>query len=227
MMSCFKKLQLAVLLWLPQIAFCGLMGASYNPYDGLYVGADIGVINTHNTLSTNFPSASLDLAATGIVGGALIGYDFSVVERFKVGIEFLANAAGVNAASRRYSDNTSFSTQQSYYLAPRVLPGFLFYDKVVGHVIIGYTNSSFTIKDNGIHGFLNKSANLSGFQIGLGMKTELIQNFTLRADAVYSIYEGLSSNGASNTILYNFQKYTNNLSTLEGNLILTYKFINL
>jgi opacity protein-like surface antigen len=227
MMSCFKKMQLALLLWLPQAAFCGMMGASYNPYDGLYVGLDVGIANTHNVAATNFPSSSLDLASTGIVGGGLIGYDFSVLERFKIGVEFLVNATGINASSRRYFDNISFTTQERYYLAPRVLPGFLFYDKVVGHLILGYTNANITIKDNGTYGFLNKSSSLSGFQAGLGMKVDLIQNFTLRADAVYSIYQTLSANGATNNVLYSYQKYTNNLSTLEGNLILIYKFINL
>ena len=226
MMSCFKKMQLALLLLLPHTAFCGTMG-DYNSYDGIYVGANIGVAVLNNSASTNFPSTSHDFASTGILGGGLIGYDFSVFDRFKLGVEFLANASALNTASRRYTDNTSFTTNQNYNLAPRVLPGFLFYDKIVGHLILGYTNANVTVSDNGIHGFLNKSSHLSGFQTGLGMKVDLIQNFTLRADALYSVYQNLSASGGTNNNLYSLQQYNNNISTLEGNLILIYKFINL
>lgn len=224
MMSCFKKMHLALLFLFAHSAYGGSMGFDFNPYDGIYIGADIGVSVLNVQASTYFPSSSIDLAHTGIVGGGLIGYDFNVGQRFKIGVEFLANGTGLSASSRRLNERTSFTAQQSYYLAPRVLPGFLFYDKVVGHLILGYTNGHFTIKDSAQHGFLNKTANQSGFQAGLGMKTELIQNFTLRADAVYSIYQTLSATGGSNTNFYAYQKYNNELSSIEGNLILIYKF---
>ena len=227
MMSCFKKIQFACLLLLTHTAFGGTMGPDYNAYDGVYVGVDVGVAVLNDAVSTNFPSTSIQLAHTGVVGGGLIGYDFSVGQRFKVGVEFLANAAGLSASSRRFAENTSYSVGESYYLAPRVLPGFLFYDKVVGHLILGYTNASVNFKDNGQTGFINKTANQSGFQAGLGMKVELIQNFTLRADAVYSIYQTLSGTGSSNTNLYAYQKYSNQFSSIEGNLIFIYKFVNL
>ena len=224
MMSCFKKIQCALLLSLTSTAFCGVMG-DYNTYDGIYIGGDIGISDLNNSVTTYYPSSSQHLAATGIVGGALIGYDFTVptLDRFKIGIEFLANAAGLNVGSAT-DNHTSFTTSSRYNLAPRVLPGFLFYDKVVGHIIIGYTNGNFKIEDTGVHGFINKTVNLSGFQIGLGMKVELVQDFTLRADTVYSIYQSYSINGASNNNLYSYQRYTNEPSTLEGNLILIYKF---
>lgn len=224
MMSCFKKIQWALLLSLATNAYCGAM-ADYNLYDGIYVGGDIGVSNLNNAVTTYYPSSSQHLASTGIVGGVLIGYDYTVptLDRFKIGIEFLANAAGLNTGTR-LNNQTAFTTKSRYNLAPRVLPGFLFYDKVVGHLIIGYTNAYFSYQDTGTHGYLNKSVNQSGFQAGLGMKVELIQDFTLRIDTVYSTYQTYSVNGTSNNNLYSYQRYTNDPSTLEGNLILIYKF---
>lgn len=224
MKSCFKKIQCALLLSLASNAYCGAMG-DYSFYDGIYVGADIGVSDLNNAVTTYYPSSSQHLASTGLVGGALIGYDFTVptLDRFKIGIEFLANAAALNASTRT-NGQIGFTTQSRYNLAPRILPGFLFYDKVVGHLILGYTNANFTYQDTGHHGYLNKSTNQSGFQAGLGMKAELIQDFTLRADAVYSTYQSYSINGGTNNNLYSYQRYTNDPSTLEGNLILIYKF---
>lgn len=224
MMSWFKKIQYAALLSLASNAFCGVMG-EYNTYDGFYVGGDIGISDFNTSITTFYPSSTHHLASTGIVGGALVGYDYTVptLDRFKIGIEFLANAAGLNVKSSTNSNN-NMTGNSRYNLAPRVLPGFLFYDKVVGHVIIGYTNGNFNLDDTGVNGFVNKTANLSGFQIGLGMKTELVQDFTLRLDAVYSIYQSLSATGGTNNNLYSFQKYTLEPSTLEGNLILIYKF---
>lgn len=115
MMSCFKKMHLALLFLLTHSAYGGMMGMDYDPYDGIYVGLDIGVSVLNNAASTYFPSTSINLAHTGIVGGGLIGYDFSVGQRFKVGVEFLANATSLGASSRRLAEHTSFTTQQSYY----------------------------------------------------------------------------------------------------------------
>lgn len=224
-MSCFKKIHLAILLCISNAAFCGAMAErnTYVDYDGVYIGVDVTVGDFNAAITTSYPSTYIDLSAVNISGGALIGYDFTIYDRFKLGLEFLANANAYTTSSQMFNERTSLTAQQRYNLAPRILPGFLFYEGVVGHLIFGYSNAFITVKDNGLQGFINKSGNQSGFQGGLGMKAEFLEGFTFRADIVYSIYGNIGGNGGSNNNLYAYQSYSVSPSTLEGTATLIWK----
>lgn len=225
MMSCFKKTQLAILLGISNAAFCGGMANVEMPsdYDGLYIGLDVTVGDFNAEITTSYPSGYINLSDINVSGGGLIGYDFTIYDRFKLGLEFLGNANAYSASAQRFREGTALSAQQRYNLAVRGLPGFLFYPGVVGHMILGYSNAYTTIKDNGQDGFITKSGNQSGFQGGLGMKVELPAGFTFRGDIVYSIYGTLSGNGGSNNNLYEFQHYSASPSVIEGTLSILYK----
>ncbi|MCX7090960.1 MAG: outer membrane beta-barrel protein [Legionellales bacterium] len=226
MMSFFKKTQLAILLCISNAAFCGAMANMVemtSDYDGLYIGLDVTVGDFNATITSSYPYGYIDLSDINIAGGGMIGYDFTIYDRFKLGLEFLGNANAYTASVERFRENTTLSAEQRYNLAGRILPGFLFYPGVVGHMILGYSNAYTTLKDNGQDGFINKSGNQSGFQGGLGMKVELPAGFTFRGDIVYSIYGTLSGNGGTNNNLYEFQHYSVAPSVLEGTLSIIYK----
>lgn len=230
MMSYVKKIQFAILFCLSSTSFCGGMSnvaATSSEYDGVYLGADVTVGDFNADVTTSYPSANISLSAINVSGGALIGYDMTIYDRFKMGFEFLANANAYTASSRFFNENTDLTAEQRYNLAPRILPGFLFYPGVVGHLILGYSNAYVTVKDNGQHGFINKSGNQSGFQGGLGMKADLLDGFSFRADIVYSIYGNLSGNGGTNNNLYNYQNYSVGVQTVEGTATIIYKFDDL
>jgi opacity protein-like surface antigen len=58
----------------------------------------------------------------------------------------------------------------------------------VGHLIVGYTRGNFHVKDDGVYGFISKTWNTNGYQVGLGTTIGLFCNLALRLDAIYSGY---------------------------------------
>ena len=220
-----KNLVLALALSTQSVC-AGTMGAESVPYDGLYVGGNIGISNIANSTSTTYPLAAHHMSSSGLIGGGLVGYDYSVNEKIKFGLEGFGNATGVNtSALQLYAPSASYRVGQGYNAGFRVLPGYqLPSGETVAHLLLGYTNAGFNVKDNGDYGYINKNLNQSGFQAGLGMKTRFTKNLSIRADALYSIYANASNTGISNLAPYGAQIYNNNLSTLEGDLTLLYKF---
>ncbi len=187
MINQFKKTALMTLLFGVQHVYAGTMGPIEPPYNGIYIGADIGVSNLIDSTNTSYPITAHHLSATGIVGGGLIGYDYSINNLFKVGIEGFGNANGLNASNlQSYAPISAYRVSAKYNTGVRLLPGYNFGHNTIGHVILGYTNAQFSANDNGNYGYINQEFNQSGFQCGLGMKTVLIKNLSIRADALYS-----------------------------------------
>ncbi len=222
-----KKLSLITLLWFTHTSFAGIMGdAELDHYTGFYVGTNIGVSDLINAQSTENPLQSHQLSATGVVGGGLAGYDLSVYNSFKIGFEGFMNANGLNIATRSFTPpSNSYTTSSQYNAGLRVLPGFEFYPDTIGHILLGYSNAKFTLRDSGDYGYIDQELNKSGFQCGLGMKSRITNQISIRIDALYTTYSGISSIGGSNTPGFTYQTYNNNFSTLEGDLTLIYKFI--
>lgn len=220
-----KKITIALFCASAGAAFAGAMGdaGTVNPYDGLYLGANVGVSNILDNASWLINPEEHDLGSLGIVGGGFIGYDYSVTDRAKIGVEGFANAAGLNASIRHYFTGTSYSVNSRYNAGIRILPGYQFTPDTVWHLILGYSNAQFNIKDDQ-YGLLNKSYNKSGFQSGLGLTSALAGGLSIRLDAMYTTYASQSSTGSSNVSSSQFQYYTNDFSTLEGDLSLIYKF---
>lgn len=221
----FKSFTMAWLFFCANAAFSGSMGATdmSTPYDGLYVGANIGVSNLLDNASWLINPEDHDLGSVGIVGGGFIGYDYSVTDGIKIGIEGFGNAVGLNTSIQHYFTGTSYSVDSRYNAGIRILPGYQFTPDTVWHVILGYSNAQFEIKDN-LYGYLNKTYNKSGFQSGLGLTSTIMGGLSVRLDAMYTKYAGQSSTGLSNVSSSPFQYYTNDFSTLEGDLSLVYKF---
>lgn len=209
-------------------AFSGTMGAVVLPYNGLYIAGDIGVANLLDKESTLFAPDSYDvhqLSSTGFVGGGMIGYDYSVTEKVRFGVEGFINAAALNvAAEQQYGTYPSYRANMRYDAGVRILPGYEFTPGTVGHVLLGYAYGKFNIKDNGDYGYIDKGISANGFQAGLGMVVPCyFQNLSLRGDALYSTYGSHTSAGLSSTLAP--LNYNNNFATIEGNLALVYKFL--
>ncbi|PJD93055.1 MAG: hypothetical protein CK424_03380 [Legionella sp.] len=222
-----KKISAITVLLIANASFAGVMGeAEFDTYTGYYVGLDVGVSNLINSESTENPLQSHQLSATGIIGGGLVGYDFSLYNRFKIGFEGFMNANGLHIATRSFTPpSNSFTTSSQYNAGLRVLPGFEFSQDTVGHILLGYSNAKFTIQDSGNYGYIDQELNKNGFQCGLGMKTTITKQISIRIDALYTTYGHISSIGGSNTPGFTYQTYHNNFSTVEGDLTLIYKFI--
>lgn len=216
---------LTIFLSITNVAIGGTMGAISPFYDALYIGGDIGISNLINATSTNNPLAAHHMSATGIVGGGLLGYDYTIIDRIKLGIEGFGNANGLNVSSiQSYAPAASYQVNARYNVGVRILPGYQFNGGAVGYAVLGYTNARFKITDNGNYGYIDQAFNKSGFQCGLGMKAPITQRLSIRGDALYGIYGNASNIGISNVAPYGPQTYFNHFSTLEADLTVIYKF---
>lgn len=222
-----KKTALILFSLSANIALAGSMGMGEAPdrYDGIYLGADIGVSNLLDKETHLIDPETHHLGSLGIVGGGFIGYDYSIAEQIKLGIEGFINANGLNASIHHYDTGTNYSVNARYNGGIRLLPGYEFNPGTIGHLILGYSNARFNVQDNGTYGYINNTFNQSGFQSGLGWKTNLFQRLAVRLDALYTTYANKSSTGIGLTGASSpYQYYINDFSTLEANLSLIYKF---
>lgn len=215
---------------LSSTVFAGTIGpvVATEPYNGIYIGGDIGVANLNDKESTLYVPGSYDkhqFSSTGFVGGGMLGYDYSVMDHLKLGVEGFINGTALNiAAEQKYGTQASFNANMRYNTGIRLLPGYEFSPDTVGHVLLGYSYGKFNIRDTGDYGFINTGLSRNGFQAGLGFKVPCYyKNLSLRGDMIYTTYGSSTSLGQSTALAP--QNYNNNFATIEGNLSLVYKFL--
>ncbi len=190
-----------------------------------YIGASVGVASLASNETTHEPQIiNHKLSNTGFSGGGLLGYEYSITNDVKLGIEGFVNANTQQlTALHLYDDITSYHLKARYNVGLRILPAYAFISDAIAHVILGYSNAQFTIQDNGDFGFINEHFNKNGFQSGVGIISKISPSVSIRLDGLYTKYRPDSRKGirASFPIV---QYYQNNMSTLELNLMLIYNF---
>ncbi|NBX84872.1 MAG: hypothetical protein EBQ95_04590 [Gammaproteobacteria bacterium] len=216
-------------------AFVTLSSYAY-AYDfkNFYIGGDIGIANLVDKESTGYPNIAYHhLGATGLVGGGLVGYDFSILERFNLGLEWFMNATALNDSAYQFYPkpngvSPTYNAHMQYNLGFRGLPGYAFNSTTIGYIVLGYAYGKFNIQDNGDYGFVSSNITESGFQSGAGIKTQIWNNFYIRTDILYTTYtpsnvNGIATNNQGNpgTLSIN---YSNSFSTLEADVTFMYKF---
>ena len=228
MTSNFQKSMAVGLTIFSNYAFASTLSTqpTHSHYNNFYIGADIGAASLMDKESTNIPIRDIhNLSAAGIVGGGLIGYDFTLHDPWKLGLEGFMNATDLNlSTNQNYAPSASYKVNMHYNLGLRMLPGYEFTAGTVVHAILGYSYGSFHVKDNGDYGIINTQFSKSGFQCGLGMKTPVYKTLSIRGDVIYTAYLSQNSSGLTTSTPASTQIYYNNLSALEGDLSLIYKF---
>lgn len=207
--------------------FAGTMGV-IEYYDGFYLGGSLGIANLMDKESTLYATDAWDrhqFATTGISGGGILGYDFSIIPQVKLGIEGFINGTDLNIAARQYYDTqASYRVNMNYNTGIRILPGLELAPGTLAHVILGYAYGKLNIKDNGDYGYINTGISANGFQAGLGFQLPCyFSGLSIRGDLIYTTYGSRTSLGLSPSLTP--QNYYNNFSTMEGNLALVYKFL--
>lgn len=236
---------------LGKLCFAGSMGDELKqaePYDGVYLGADIGLL-------TLFQKSSVSINATspgnflgsykqqegyfGVTGGGIIGYDYSLQQKIKLGIEGYINGTNVTIYQSQLTvvpqyDYANTTTRQNYAWGFRALPGYELSPGVVAHLILGYSNAQFNIKSPppatglGLYQpIINQTFSRNGFQSGIGLTSIVYHNFSLRIDGLFTTYGTHSSpsytyNNGSTVYTGTFNSV---LNTFEGDLTLSYKFV--
>lgn len=232
----FKRIVFAIGFFYTSLGFAGTMGALELPCNGFYIGGDVGVADFIDKQATLTDSGTVDtrkLSAIGFVGGGMLGYDFRMAERFKLGVEGFINAAsGMNVtAFQLYEPVSAFTAHLNYYTGARILPAYELSPGILGHLVLGYSYGNFNLKDDGDFGFIHKGVHSNGFQGGLGIELPgFCKNLSLRGDILYTHYGSLTTIGqfaASAAPPFSSAPlpYFNSFATFEGNLSLIYKFI--
>lgn len=189
--------------------------------NGFYVAGQIGLGGlTDKEVHLSSPETH-QLGALGITGGGYAGLEYGFY-RLGLALELFATAKGLNTAITH--EPYTYHQHQSYALGVRLLPEYAVTSATSGHIILGYTNGSFNISDNGVYGFVNAHYHKSGFQSGLGFTSVLQNNISLRLDAIYDIYASQSTIGLGVTP-GTLQLYKNTFGALAGELSLIYKFV--
>lgn len=143
-----------------------------------YLGGSIGAVGLIDKEKTNNPIVDIHhLSTAGILGGPLLGYEF-MHDRWKLGIEGFFNGTGLKLyANQNYAPQASYQVKMFYNTGIRILPSYELTPKTSGHIILGYSNASFHIKDNGNFGLISNRFSKNGFQSGLGLRTCLSNHF--------------------------------------------------
>ncbi len=190
--------------------------------NGFYVGVDAGAANLMNKESHSGNPESHQLGAFGPVAGVYAGYDYGMTCQYRIAVEAFLDETW-SQMQIEHAGN-SYKMNQLYHFGARLLPEYVFTSTTFGHIILGYTNGRFNVKDNGVYGFINSSYNTNGFQTGIGFDTVLINNFFIRLDGLYDMYSSNTQYGTGLNGTGSAQAYTNRFSQLAGELSIYYKF---
>ena len=133
-----KKRWLALLFLSVQSVIAANVDETQFKYDAVYIGADIGVANLVDAQSTTYPTTGHHMSSTGIVGGGLVGVDFSVGRFFKIGLEGFGNANGLQASNlKKHPPYGEYRVRAKYNAGVRILPGYHLSNNTIGHVLLG------------------------------------------------------------------------------------------
>lgn len=189
-----------------------------------YVGGTLGVSSLADQESTYVPLYDKHtLGASGLTGGALVGYNFNLPHQWLIALEGALNVVSIDIAdNQNYAPQSSYTVDMRYNAGVRILPTYVFSPTTSGHIILGYVSGGFKINDNGNYGLIHKTFSEGGLQTGVGMDTALSPCVDLRADVLYTNYGSQTSNGLTTGLPAAIQSYHNNLSTLEASLSVIY-----
>jgi opacity protein-like surface antigen len=174
---------------------------------GWYLGAQVGYDSYRVRDSINGPGAT-DLSTSGVfngtgwVGGLFLGYGQMLSDMFYLGGEIFGDISGVDDTVLSVSDpdeplsaSSKFEVNGSYGLA--LLPGIKLNDAPLGYIRLGWNwaklNAKGTVTDDGVTVSNSKTNTSNGFNLGLGMETLLVDNWSVRTEYSHTWYNSFSS----------------------------------
>jgi outer membrane immunogenic protein len=172
-------------------------------WNGFYIGGDFGYAFANDDYVFDAATATaLGLSNTNIIGGRgfsgglLAGFNWLVAPRWLLGVEgdwswqdietnFSVGPTGGVSGSVTGKQNWAASVRARFgYL---VTPGTLAYGTA------GWAWSNYKLSSDGAFaGLLDASANINGFQAGIGMETALSGNWRGRIEYLQTFYNGAS-----------------------------------
>lgn len=140
---------------------------------GPYIGLSIGP----NTSVSGGPAS----AFKGFTGDLSLGYG-ALWDQFYLAGELFGQWTG---KLKEVTSTSGVSPKNNWSWGVSVLPGYMLTQYVLGYVRLGYIDTNF----NNTPGSNSKG----GYQVGLGMQTNIYQNWDLRGEYDYMHYRNVSN----------------------------------
>src|SRR5436190_9379333 len=190
--------------------------------DGFYLGGQVGYDSFKVRQSSDFvtadglssASSSVALGSAGWMGGSFLGYGQYFSNFYYLAGEIYGNYSGVDQTNSANTLNPAFSTASSNKAEVNgtfglsLLPGIKLNDATLGYLRLGYAwtkfKGNFASTFNGTGSGLpiatvsgSNSKTEGGWDLGVGIETLLVQNWSARLEYNHIWYSNFSSSASN------------------------------
>jgi outer membrane immunogenic protein len=160
--------------------------ASAAPFDGPYVGAQIGWQSEKmRDVKSSFGIVPVDQNKDSVTGGIFVGYDKTINDRFVVGAEGGVDFASDNEVTTS-AGGTSYSVDPKYSFDLTARAGYLVDPQTLIYARGGYTNARVRTTLTDAAGVSRASNSQDGWVVGGGVERVIAQNVSARLEYRYS-----------------------------------------
>lgn len=160
--------------------------ASAAPFDGPYVGAQVGWQSEKmRDVKSSLGISPVDDKVNSVTGGVFAGYDKTVNERFVVGAEAGLDFASDNEVQSNVA-GSNYSVDPKYSFDVTARAGYLVNPQTLLYVRGGYTNARVRTTITNAAGIQSARNNRDGWLAGAGVERQVAQNVSARLEYRYS-----------------------------------------
>ncbi len=157
--------------------------ADAEPFTGPYAGLEVGAHEHHffidqTDLQTGATSGRY-YRAWGVGGGAFVGFDHAVGDRFRLGVEAGLSFGGDNPEAT-FADGTTYTQRPRFGYRATGKVGFLINDRLLAYGTLGYGGHHY--KAGGTANVAGVDESQTSFTIGAGFEYRLSQRAGVRLD---------------------------------------------
>ena len=160
--------------------------ASAAPFDGPYVGAQVGWQSEKmRDVKSSLGVAPIDEKKESVTGGMFAGYDKTINGRLVVGAEVGLDFASADQIQTSVAGN-SYSIDPKYSFDLTARAGYLVNPQTLIYVRGGYTNARVRTTVTNAAATASASDNRDGWLAGAGLERQITQNVSARVEYRYS-----------------------------------------
>jgi outer membrane immunogenic protein len=192
----FNSIVLATVLAVPFAS-----AASAAPFDGPYVGAQVGWQSEKmQDVKSSFGTVPVDDKVNSVTGGLFAGYDKTVNGKFVLGAEAGLDFASDDEAQATVA-GTNYSVDPKYSFDLTARTGFLVNPQTMLYVRGGYTNARARTTLTNAAGIVADSDNQDGWLAGAGVERQLTPDVSARLEYRYSKFSEGDGRDRRNRVL--------------------------
>jgi len=148
-------------------------GPAYAPFDGFYVGGEVGGVNSKTSVDS-----SDKLYGQGVTGALFAGYGVTYNS-----IYFGAEANGSLSSLKTTFGDDDLKRQYGFGVAGRL--GYVVAPATLAYGVVGWERGKFELKAADV----TDSQWLDGIRLGLGLEHKLTQNVSVRGEFDYTNWQ--------------------------------------